>query len=172
MGYYPNVNPYLYYGLNSGYNPQVDIANASNLSFGDNPLFTADDFYSFFPQFKGNVEPAIITRFITMANASVKSARWHEDWFWGMCYFIAHFSTLILRTQSSVQDPTAAQVVEASGVKGLISSESAGDLSISYDYSNTIPDNIKSWGQFTSTEFGIEFAKRAWPKGRGGMLVH
>jgi len=140
---------------------------AGNIPQQDNPPFTRADFFSFYPQFNGNINNAIVDQFIEMATNSVLEVRWHSNWKYGMCLFIAHFSSLYMRSLGG-PDPTASAVMDAARTRGLVTSEAAGDLSIGYDNS-LIAGDLKGWANWKSTSFGVQFATMARMLGKAGM---
>lgn len=156
----------------SGYfpiNPVSLIAGAANVKGGDNPSFTLTDFLAFYPQFTGNIDEAILSQFIAMANAVVQECRWHEQWKFGMCLFVAHFATLYLQTLGG-GNPTAKQVIGAAQARGLQTSKSVGGVSVSYDFS-TIAGDLQGWAMWKSTQYGLQFANMAKLLGKAGMYV-
>ncbi len=161
------------------------IAAASNLRSGDNPPYVLDDFYALYPAYgpretppedpEGEpsvaylVDPAIIEMYIGMADAVVKESRWRKQWKFAMGLFIAHFLTLYLQSLADANS-TAAQVVAAGQTRGLMSSKSVGDVSVSYDFS-TIAQGLDGWAAWNLTTFGQQYATLARMVGKGGMYV-
>lgn len=154
------------------------IAAASNLRFGDNPVYTFADFYAVYKAYAPRtadglttylVDPAIADMYISMAHAVVKEARWHAQWKIAMGLFIAHFLTLYLQSMADASS-TAAQVVAAGQTRGLMVSKSIGDVSVSYDFS-TIAQGIDGWAAWNLTTFGVQYATLAKIIGKGGMYV-
>lgn len=157
------------------YDPNV-IIEASNVKTGGNPPFTINDFYSFFPNFyniieglNGNIPipSAVIDMYIQFANDCVNKKVWGNQWEFAMSLFIAHFLTIYIQAQFP-ENATAQQVLATAQSKGLISSKSVGDVSVSYDFSSAIK-GVESWGQFTTTEYGLLFANLAKLMSKGGM---
>lgn len=152
-GYFRSWNTYTYayaHALASG---------ASGIVTGDNPAYTEDDFYSRYPAFKGNIEPAVMKDFIVIANGTVNVGRWFESWHMGMSLLIAHYATLFLQAQAA-SDATPADVAKGGQSSGLVASKSVGDLSISYD--NSLANSIAAdWGDFALTSYGKQFAMMA-----------
>lgn len=152
------------------------IGNASNIKQGDNPPFDLKSFYEVYPQFGPNKEgnsiiPQIVTQmYLDLANKCVKEARWHSYWKLGMCLFMAHFCTLYLQ---GVADPNsgAAGVLEAGKAKGLDTSISVGDVSVSTDYS-IIANDIDGWAGWKLTSYGQQLATIGKLLGKGGMYVY
>ena len=146
-------------------------ANASNVKDGTNPPFVLSDFTGFYPQFGGLQElpDLILEQFIGLANAYINIDRWKNSWKLGMCLFVAHFSTLYLQTFADA-NATANQVMAAAQAKGLITSKSVGDVSVSYDFSSAV-NGLDGWANWTSTAFGIQLASLAKILGKGNMWV-
>jgi|ERR1044072_325200 hypothetical protein len=156
------------------YIPVTLINDAGNLyGGGTNPPYTAEDFFKFYPQFQGKVNEYVLTQFIAMASACVKQQRWKEHWIMGMANYIAHFATLYLITtgDSSGDCQTASQVIGSATTRGLATSKSVGDVSVSYDFSQTLGD-LKGWVAWKSTEYGKQFAYFSNLFNLGGMYIY
>ena len=153
--------------MNPPFNPNAFITLAGNVPQNDNPPFTRDDFFVFFPQFHGNIRNELLDQFILMAMDTVLEVRWHTRWKYGMSLFVAHFATLAMIAQGGT-DPTADAVMSAANVTGITTSESAGDLSHSQDVT-AITEGLKGWANWNSTSYGIQFATQAKMLGKAGM---
>jgi len=154
------------------------IARASNIRVGDNPPYTSEDFLEAYPQF-GKKDPktlqpiiptVVLEAWVKMANASISKARYHDAWELCMGLFIAHFLTLYLQSAASPDDPTS-KIVNAGLAKGLVASKSAGDLSVSYDFSIIQGQEFAGWGTYKLTAFGQQFITMARMFSMGGMVV-
>lgn len=151
------------------------IGQASNVRAGDNPPFNLEDFLNIYPQFgkdsdENEIVPStIIDMYIQFAHACVKQSRWQNGWELGISLFVAHFCTLWVQ---SFQDPSsgANAVMQAAQTKGLVTSKSVGDLSISYDFSTALGD-LNGWAAWKLTTFGVQFASMAKIIGKGGMYI-
>lgn len=147
------------------------INTASNLKRNENPPFYLEDFYAIYPQFQGldELPDMIVQMYIDFANEVVNIARWGKQWKLGMCLFVAHFCSVYL--MSFVENNSeAAAVIAAGQSKGLISSKSVGDVSVSYDFSLAM-QNVDTWGQFNLTLFGNQFVFIAKLNSKGGMWI-
>lgn len=147
------------------------INTASNLKRNENPPFYLEDFYAIYPQFQGldELPDMIVQMYIDFANEVVNIARWGKQWKLGMCLFVAHFCSVYL--MSFVENNSeAAAVIAAGQSKGLISSKSVGDVSVSYDFSLAM-QNVDTWGQFNLTLFGNQFVSIAKLNSKGGMWI-
>ncbi|MFC3768367.1 DUF4054 domain-containing protein [Paenibacillus sp. GCM10012303] len=152
------------------------VGAASNIKRGPNPPFALTDLYDVYPQFgpdgNGNyVVPVIVMQmYLDLANVSILVSRWHSYWRAAMCWFIAHFCTLYLQ---SVADPNggAAGAIAAGQAKGLNTSESVGDVSVSMDY-NTIAQDLDGWAAWKLTIYGQQLATIGKLVGKGGMYVY
>lgn len=152
------------------------IATASNIKTGTNPPYVLNDFYDIYPQFgpaadETYVVPQIITQmYLDLANNCIKEARWHGYWKVGMSLFIAHFCTLYVQ---GIADPDsgAAGILKAGKARGLETSVSVGDVSVSTDFS-IIAAGIEGWAGFKTTKYGIDLAGIGRLLGRGGMYIH
>lgn len=154
------------------------IAGASNIRTGDNPPYTSEDFLAAYPQF-GKVDedtgqpmiPSIMLEaWVKLAHASLSKARYHDAWEICMGLIIAHFLTLYLQSTSSPDDPMS-KIVNAGLAKGMIASKSAGDLSVSYDFSIVSGQEFAGWGTYKLTAFGQQFITMARMYSMGGMVV-
>lgn len=152
------------------------IGDASNIRTGSNPAFALSDFLTTYPQFgpDGNgidiVPQIVVQMYIDLADACIKEARWHAYWKIAMGWFIAHFCTLYLQGAS---DPSggAAAAISAGQAKGLNTSESVGDVSVSVDY-NTIAQDLDGWAAWKLTIYGQQLATAGKLVGKGGMYVY
>lgn len=166
----------MYYNTNSEVYAAQVINEASNLKTGDNPEFTLQDFYEQYPQFgpdssNNYIVPQVVQElYLNLAHASVKEARWHTSWPLAMGWFMAHFLTLYVQ---GMADPNsgAAGVLRAGQTKGLNTSKSVGDVSVSTDYS-LIASGIDGWANWMLTSYGTQLATIGRFIGKGGMAVH
>ena len=153
------------------------IAGASNIRRGKNPAYTSEDFLARYPQFgkvddEGNpvIPSVVIDAYVNFAHASIQEARYHDAWEMVMGLFIAHWLTLYLQSMASADDPTQ-KIVNAGLAKGLQSSKTAGDLSVSYDFSLIASGDFDGWGTYKLTSFGQQFITLARCYSLGGMVV-
>lgn len=169
---------------NDGQSPfNGNIGDASNIKSGSNSPFLLGDFLAMYPQFAqesfvspnqftegANLIPEeIIQMYIDLADACIKESRWHAYWKVAMGWFVAHFCTLYIQ---GTADPTggAAAVLAAGQVKGLNTSESVGDVSVSIDY-NLIAQDLNGWAAWKLTIYGQQLATIGKLVGKGGMYV-
>lgn len=164
------------------------IATASNVKVGENPPFSLDDFYKIYPQFQSLTEISqdVKDMYLSFANECVRQTRWNifklECLYSVLNIIVArmikcnrliaiysHFLTLHLQSYSP-SNATAREVIANAQTKGLISSKSVGDVSVSYDFSQAV-EGLDSWGQWKATAFGIQFANYAKLLGRGGKMI-
>lgn len=152
------------------------IEDASNIVGGDNPPYSFNDFIQEYPQFGPNssgkslIPQVIVEKYVKLAHASIKEARWGDMWDVAIGWFIAHFCTLYIQ---GTTDPNsgAGAALEAGRTKGLDTSVSAGGVSVSTDY-GTISQSLDSWGSWNLTFFGQQLATMAKLVGLGGMYVY
>jgi len=156
-------------------------SDASNVRLGANPAYTLAEFVAFYPQF-GLATPippaltglplvpdAVIQAFIDLADVCVMENRWRGMWKIATGLFVAHFSTLWLEALSS-PDSGASAVVSAAQARGIVSSESASDVSASYDFSS-ISGDLNGWAAWKLTSYGVQLATFGKIYGMGGMMV-
>lgn len=146
------------------------IAEAANVKTGTNPPYTLSDFEMAYPQFKGIVPDAVIQMYIDLANACIIQARWRNAWKIAMGWFVAHFLTLYLQGAAPAGSD-AATVASSAQPKGLNTSESVGDVSVSTDYGSVMED-LKGWAAWKLTIYGQQLATMARLYGKGGMYIY
>lgn len=144
------------------------IAGAANIRRGDNPPYTKDDFLAMYPQF-AIVQSVVLDAYVQLAHASISKARYHDAWEMCMGFFIAHWLTLYLQTLASPEDPIG-KIMNAGLAKGVQSSKSADDLSVSYDFS-LVSGDMEGWGTYKMTAFGQQLVTFAKMFSMGGMVV-
>lgn len=69
------------------------------------------------------------------------------------------------------QQISAKKVLAAAEARGLITSQSIGDVSVSFDV-EAITKDLDGWADWKSTAYGIQFATMARLLGKAGMLIH
>lgn len=166
--------------LDENYVAQV-ISGASNIKAGDNPAFTASDFYGFYPRFKNSTEPlpagysegliipdVVFDIFLQEANARVQKSRWHSQWTGGMCNYIAHKATLYLAATSGASDIPG--LIASSSPRAVMTSKTVDSVSVSYDVESVARD-LDGFGDFKATTYGQQFASTAKLLGKGGMGI-
>jgi hypothetical protein len=154
------------------------IATAGNVVDGVNPAYTLSDFYTAYPAFAGRtvdaattylVDPVIIQMYIDLASACIKQARWHSYWKVAIGWFVAHFVTLDLQSMADANS-SAAKVIANAQSRGLMTSKSVGDVSVSYDF-NSISTDLDGWAAWKLTSYGQRLATVGKLAGKGGMYV-
>lgn len=158
--------PYTRYFPSSLFNM---VADASNIRLEKNPDYTLEQFYEFYPQFKGQVSDTIVQSFINIASCNINKARWNCQWELGMSLLVAHFLTLYVQTVGTTEDPNTN--LQAGMFRGVQSSKSVDSVSVSYDVS-AILGSTGSWGAYQLTQYGIQLLTLARLLGKGGMYVH
>lgn len=154
----------------------IDVTgDFSNLKTGTNPTYTLNNFLAQYPQFGqdsgGNyiVPQAITQMYVNLANECIKQARWNSYWEQAMGWFIAHFCTLYLQGTSN-PNSGAAGVLKAGQTRGLESSVSVGDVSVSTDYS-VVAVGIDGWAAWKLTIYGTQLATIGRLVGKGNMYI-
>lgn len=161
------------------------VSTASNLRGGTNPPYTLDDFYVNYPAYGPREEPAenpddepavtylvdpiIMQMYLDLANNCLQESRWRSYWKIAMGWFIAHFLMLYLQSVVSADSP-AAQVIAAGQARGLQTSKSVGDVSVSYDFSTAMAD-LDGWAAWKMSIYGQQLATAAKLVGKGGAYV-
>lgn len=138
--------------------------------------FTLNTFLAEYPQFaavdaegQAVIPLVVLQAWFNLAYASLSHNRYHELWRTCMGLFIAHWLTLYLQTKSNAEDPVR-NIVNAGLAKGVQTSKSAGDLSVSYDFS-AVANDFEGWGTYKLTLFGQQFITLARLACKGGMVV-
>ena len=145
------------------------VAAAANIKDGDNPSYTAADFFKFYPQFTNLVPKVVIDSYLELAHSCVKEARYKGMWKLCIGLFLAHMLTLWLQSSKEAGTP-ADEVVAACQAAGVVTSESADGVSYSMDF-GSVANDLQGWAQFKLTTFGVQFASTARLLGKGGMYV-
>lgn len=152
------------------------ISAASNIRCGDNPEYTEDTFYAAYPQFNkvdadGNqvIPSVVVSGWVKLANTALSYRRYRDYWEMAMGLFIAHWLTLYMQSAADPNDATS-KIISAGLAKGVQTSKSAGDLSVSYDFSMMTGD-FDGWGTYKYTAFGQQFITIARLVSAGGMCV-
>jgi len=131
----------------------------SNTAMGNDTSFTA---------YLSPIMPLIvILTYITLARASIMCNRYKEAWFMMMCYYVAHFCTLFLRTDAGDQNYTASSTASSGLTKGIAISRSAGDVSTT----SKILESYDEWGAWRETQYGELFITVARSVNAGPIWV-
>ena len=129
------------------------IARAAGIySTTDNPEYTSDNFLMAYPQFS-MLDISIVDAWVGIAHQCVKYSLWDKTWELGMGLFIAHFLTLY---QQTIEEDLGNPVLSKGLSKGLITSESVGGMSVSYDL-GSFTSEFDGWGTFKQTIFGQQY---------------
>lgn len=157
-------------------NPQFYGVKAQAANIGQTQgNYTVEQFQADYPQFFSTdtggplIPSTMLSEIISMANASVQPDKWLESWRYAVGLYVAHYSTLYLRTYS--EGSTSPQQAAASGaLVGVVKSATLGDSSVSYDTS-AITKGTEDWGDLNSTTYGQMLANRAKLVGLGGSYA-
>ena len=136
--------------------------------------YTAEMFQEDFPQFFNTegqclVPSTMLLEIINMANASVQPDKWLESWRYAVGLYVAHYSTLYLRTYAE-NSQTPEQAAASGALVGIVSSATLGDSSVSYD-TTALTKGTEDWGDLNATTYGQMLANRAKLIGLGGSYV-
>jgi hypothetical protein len=152
-------------------------SEASNVVGENQSEYTEAMFLTDFPQFGKKVEDevvclvpsVILNQFISMANDAIQEERWFTKWRFAMGLYIAHYSSLYLRTykESSPDEATAAATGD---VVGTVRAATLGDASVTYDTA-AITAATEKWGTFNATAFGQLLVTEARLVGMGGSFI-
>jgi hypothetical protein len=119
-----------------------------------------------FPEFTNatTYPDTAITWFLNEAAVMMSANRWGQLYNIGMELFIAHNLMLYKRRQD-----TAALNAYPGLAKGVIGSETPGQVSLSYD---TQVSAEERGGMYNETEYGKEFLRKARIVGMGGIVAN
>lgn len=159
------------------------VGSASNIVGENVSVYTNEMFLKDFPQFSKKIANAadgepdyetlipinMLDMFIVMANAAIQEKRWFEKWRWAMGLYIAHYSTLYLKSYSEGSS-TPQQAAASGAVIGTVNSASLGDASVSYD-TKAIVTATEKWGAWNSTVYGQMLVTEARLVSMGGAFI-
>lgn len=153
------------------------VAAAANIpASGGKGNYTKELFLKDFPQFtksgvesKSFVPDGILNIFVDNANQAILPERYFEMWRYAAGLYVAHFSTLYLKTYSEGA-ASAAQSAASGQQTGLVSEASMGDTSVKYDNS-AITAAMAKWGSWNATQYGQQLISMARMIGMGGSYV-
>lgn len=146
---------------------------AANLS-GSCGNYTAEQFQEDYPQFFNSegqslLPETMLSEIINMANSAILADRWGSAWRYAVGLYVAHYTTLYMRTYSPSSD-SPQQAAASGALVGVVKSATLGDASVSYDTS-AITAGTEGWGDLNSTTYGQMLANRAKLIGLAGMYV-
>lgn len=110
----------------------------------------------------------VVNTYILLASYSVMHSRYHGMWFIMMCYFVAHYVTLYLRSTSGTPNLTASQVAASGLTKGVTIQRMAGDVSATQ---KLVLTGYDQWGAWQETQFGELFITVARATNMGPIWV-
>lgn len=161
------------------------ISAAANMPQpGELGTYTKEMFLTDFPQFtkkqvsqEGESESQVASLvpdpmlqvFIDNGNASILPARYGKIWRYAAGLYVAHFSTLYLKTYSD-GSVTPARAAATGQQTGLVKEATMGDTTISYD-NEAITEASAKWGSWNATQYGQQLVTMARMIGMGGMYV-
>lgn len=112
--------------------------------------------------------PVVVAQiFINMALASLMIGRYKEQWPVAMAFYIAHYLTLFMRSESGPQG-SAMQIVQAGLQIGMLTSKSVGDVSAGL---SLLAGFLQNWGAWNLTLYGVQFATIAAAVGSGPIYI-
>ena len=135
--------------------------------------YTAEQFQEDFPQFfnGGNclVPSVILSLFLDRANRAIQPDRWLDGWRYACGLYVAHYSTMYLRTYTE-NSCSPEQAASTGALVGVVSSATLGDASVSYD-TDALTKATEQWGSLNATQYGQMLASEARMVGMGGTYV-
>jgi hypothetical protein len=111
----------------------------------------------------------ILQTYLSLGNAVILQIRYKSFWQAAIGFFVAHFVTIYMMSMTPA-GASAQQVMVAGEARGLKTGKSAGDVSVSVDFS-TVAKGIDGWGAYHLTLAGQMFASIGKLAGMGGMYV-
>lgn len=109
----------------------------------------------------------VILSYVCLAQVSISQQRYHAAWFMAMSYFVAHYCTLFMRTDSGDPSYTASSVASSGLSKGIIVQRTAGDVSAT----SKLIEGYEEWGAWTETQYGELFITLARAINCGPIFV-
>lgn len=132
--------------------------------------YTLEDLKAIYPQFAGDGIPdSVLEMYLDLAHETIQKTRWRSYWKLAMGLFVAHFATLWAMGVTN-EAGNAAELASAGGNKGVMSSKSAGGVSVTRDFSLT-SQGISDWAGWNQTQYGNQLATLAKLVGKGGMHI-
>lgn len=128
-----------------------------------------EDFPQFFDDGASLVPSVILSMFLSRANQSIQPDKWLDGWRYACGLYVAHYSTMYLRTYSP-SSQSAAQAAATGALVGVVSSATLGDSSVSYD-TDALTKATEDWGSLNATQYGQLLATEARMVGMGGSYV-
>ena len=107
----------------------------------------------------------VLQMYLNLANACVRYDRWLDMWPLGMSLFIAHYSTLWVRSEAAPYS-TPGQIAASGLAFGILTSKSAGDVSAGL---TPLTGGLEEWGAWQLTSYGQQLATIAKIVGWGPM---
>lgn len=132
--------------------------------------FTLEDLKEIYPQFYGDGIPDyILEMYLELARENIRKERWRSYWKLAMGLYVAHFATLW--AMGAVDNASSIRELAATGEnQGMVSSKSAGGVSVSRDYS-IVNNGLAGWAAWNQTKYGTQLATLAKLVGKGGIQI-
>jgi hypothetical protein len=108
----------------------------------------------------------VIQLYINLATSCLQQLRWGQMWYLAMGFYVAHFCTLFIQSDQGA-NLTAAEVATSGLQQGIITSQSAGDVSASTQPVTGLDD----WAGWNLTAYGIQLVTFAKVMGAGIMYL-
>jgi Protein of unknown function (DUF4054) len=155
--------PLLYSIISQGTGYNVATGNVTTGGTGTGALV---DINYITPSVLNGIPQAVLQMYINLAQACLDSARWLDIWPMAMALFVAHFTTLYLRSEGSVGS-TPGRIAASGLTRGIMVSKGAGNVQSMIE----VPKGLEEWGAWTQTEYGTQLATFAKVIGMGGMYI-
>ena len=110
---------------------------------------------------------SVLTAYAALASSRLPSAKWGQNWLFGMALFISHFATLWLKTEGNSQLPAGAAAASALQV-GIKVSKNVGGESVGYQ---PVTTGFESWGMWQGTDYGVQLIEIASMVGWGIVVL-
>lgn len=136
--------------------------------------YTAEMFREDFPQFfsvEGRcfLPETMLKEFISQANESIQPDKWLDGWRFAAGLYVAHYSTLYLRTYVEFSE-TPAQAAGTGSLVGVVEAATLGDATVKYD-TDALTKATEDWGDLNATQYGQMLATKARLVGMAGSCV-
>lgn len=132
--------------------------------------YTLEDLKAVYPQFEGDGVPdSVLELYLELAHKAIQKNRWRSYWKLAMGLFVAHFVTIWAMGTTDAAG-SAAELASTGGNRGVMSSKSAGGVSITRDFSLT-NQGLTDWAGWNQTQYGTQLATLAKLVGKGGIQI-
>lgn len=154
----------MYYNFNNNRNRYPLPPVLKPMVKRQNPTFTKNQFLLYIPAMKQFVETEqgdkIFQEYKSIANGKVYKSMMGDEWKLAMSLCIAHYIAVWANNASLAERGGGGNITSISALgklQGVITSQSVGEISKSYDFSLTTPEKTKDSIFWMQSEYGKQF---------------